>query len=111
MAIQFEPVDVTSNTAYYVQVIDALRRKLDSGELQPGNQLPSEAELCAMFRVSRTVVRQALMKLENEGLVTKRKGKGKAKSPARLAADQAFAEAAQAAANTGSDGASTRSAS
>ncbi|HNX46675.1 MAG: GntR family transcriptional regulator [Anaerolineaceae bacterium] len=76
MAIQFEPVDVTSNTAYYVQVIDALRRKLDSGELQPGNQLPSEAELCAMFRVSRTVVRQALMKLENEGLVTKRKGKG-----------------------------------
>ena len=38
--------------------------------------LPSEADLCKQFKVSRTVVRQALKELEHEGSVYKRRGKG-----------------------------------
>ena len=41
-----------------------------------GSLLPSEAELCARYSISRTVVRQALAELEGEGLVLKVKGKG-----------------------------------
>ncbi len=41
-----------------------------------GSLLPSEAELGTQYGVSRTVVRQALAELENEGLVLKVKGKG-----------------------------------
>ena len=45
-------------------------------EILPGDLLPSEAALCASFRVSRSVVRQALATLEREGLVKKSQGRG-----------------------------------
>jgi GntR family transcriptional regulator len=58
---------------YYLQLKRILLKDLDEAE---GSLLPSEAELCARYSVSRTVVRQALGELENEGLVLKVKGKG-----------------------------------
>ncbi len=61
---------------YYLQLKSVLEEKIDKRELKPGDQLPSEAEICEEFRVSRTVVRQALKDLEYSGLVRKRKGKG-----------------------------------
>jgi GntR family transcriptional regulator len=53
-----------------------LRRAITGGTFQPGSQLPTEAELCEMLSVSRTVVREALRVLEDEGLVTRRHGVG-----------------------------------
>jgi DNA-binding GntR family transcriptional regulator len=53
-----------------------LRQAILGGTFQPGSQLPTEAELCAMLGVSRTVVREALRVLEDEGLVTRRHGVG-----------------------------------
>lgn len=61
---------------YYLQLESVLEEKIDKRELKPGDQLPSEADICEEFRVSRTVVRQALKELEYSGLVRKRKGKG-----------------------------------
>jgi GntR family transcriptional regulator len=40
----------------------------------PGDPLPSEAELCERFSVSRMTVRQALQELTNDGLVDRRPG-------------------------------------
>ena len=53
-----------------------LRQAIFGGTFRPGSQLPTEAELCAMLGVSRTVVREALRVLEDEGLVTRRHGVG-----------------------------------
>jgi DNA-binding GntR family transcriptional regulator len=53
-----------------------LRQAITSGTIQPGSQLPTEAELCEMLSVSRTVVREALRVLQDEGLVTRRHGVG-----------------------------------
>ena len=61
---------------YYIQVKDVIRAKMRSGVWKVNDQLPSEAELCDAFAVSRTVIRQALQDLIHEGLIVRRKGKG-----------------------------------
>lgn len=53
-----------------------LRKAILTGEFLPGSQLPTEAELIDMLKVSRTTVREALRSLENEGLVLRRHGVG-----------------------------------
>src|SRR5215211_7181512 len=53
-----------------------LRQAIVNGSFQPGSQLPTEAELCEALAVSRTVVREALRVLEDEGLVMRRHGIG-----------------------------------
>lgn len=53
-----------------------LRQAIARGTFQPGTRLPTEAELCQMLGVSRTVVREALRVLEEDGLVTRRHGVG-----------------------------------
>ena len=53
-----------------------LRRAIIAGTFLPGSQLPTEAELCEMLGVSRTVVREALRVLEDDGLVARRHGVG-----------------------------------
>jgi GntR family transcriptional regulator len=53
-----------------------LRQAITRGTFRPGTQLPTEAELCHMLGVSRTVVREALRVLEEDGLVTRRHGVG-----------------------------------
>lgn len=53
-----------------------LRQAITGGTFRPGSQLPTEAELCEMLGVSRTVVREALRVLEDEGLVARRHGIG-----------------------------------
>src|SRR5512137_564678 len=53
-----------------------LKEKVQTGIWSPGDQIPGEQDLCALYHVSRTVVRQALRELELEGVITRRKGKG-----------------------------------
>src|SRR5687768_13965097 len=47
-----------------------------NGTYAPGSQLPTEAELGELLGVSRTVVREALRALEDEGLIDRRHGVG-----------------------------------
>jgi len=69
-------VDLNSRVAYYLQLITILKSKIRSGEYSQGDQLPSELDLGSQFNVSRTVVRQALLELEREGLIQRLQGKG-----------------------------------
>ncbi len=69
-------LDRSSYLPLYAQVVDAIQSSIENGQSAPGDQLPGEPELCRLFNVSRTVVRQALSELEQEGLVVRLKGKG-----------------------------------
>jgi len=69
-------IDRNSYIPLYIQVLDAIKEYIEGNELQPDHQLPGEADLCRMFDVSRTVIRQALQELEYKGLIYRTKGKG-----------------------------------
>lgn len=62
---------------------DALRARIRSGELQPGQRMPTQARLADEFGVERGAVRQALRILQAEHLLTN-VSKG---SPATVALD------------------------
>jgi GntR family transcriptional repressor for pyruvate dehydrogenase complex len=49
---------------------------IESGQLQPGDRLPTEAELASRFGVARTVVREAISLLRYDGMVDSRRGVG-----------------------------------
>jgi len=74
--MDFKEIDKNSPIPYYYQLEQSLREKVENGQWKPGDNLPSEAELCSTFKVSRTVVRQALNKLCQGGIVYKEKGRG-----------------------------------
>src|SRR5688572_19104361 len=54
---------VKASTHRYRDIEQFLRRRIDAAE--PGDVLPTEAELCARFGVSRMTVRQAVQELTN----------------------------------------------
>lgn len=60
----------------YEQVAAAVRALIMAGDLAPGSQLPSTAQLVARFGVSNTTVQKALAVLKGEGYLTSRQGKG-----------------------------------
>ena len=72
----FAPVNHNSPIPYYAQVKEALRGRIEQADSRPGDQLPGEPELCVVFEVSRTVIRQALTELLHEGLIVRQKGRG-----------------------------------
>ncbi|BDG60205.1 FadR/GntR family transcriptional regulator [Caldinitratiruptor microaerophilus] len=60
----------------YEEVVERLLEAVRSGELRPGDRLPSERDLAGTFGVSRPVLRQALTVLERAGVVEIRPGSG-----------------------------------
>lgn len=69
-------IDKSSPLPYYEQLRQLLLRQIAEDGLEPGALLPSEAELCERYDVSRTVVRQAVGELVNEGRLRRHRGKG-----------------------------------
>jgi len=60
----------------YYQLADDIRSKIHSGQLTPGEALPSEERLCEEYGVSRITVRRAIDDLIGEELVNRRRGVG-----------------------------------
>lgn len=71
-----ELINFDSHIPYYIQLMDILREKVHQKIWVAGDQIPGEQDLCEIYGISRTVVRQALRELELEGVVNRRKGKG-----------------------------------
>lgn len=70
------PVPRPGPVPLYAQIRDAVVTAIEAGDLATGDRLPSEAELCAHFRVGRPTVRQALAVLRQEGWIATRRGAG-----------------------------------
>jgi GntR family transcriptional regulator len=60
----------------YRQIADDLRAKIESGEIEEGDQLPTETDLMAQYRASRNTIREAIKMLATPGLVETRAGQG-----------------------------------
>ena len=65
----------------YARVKRFLRDGLAGGRWPPGTLMPSEAELVALFTVSRMTVNRALRELQDEGLVQRMQGVGTFAAP------------------------------
>jgi GntR family transcriptional regulator len=69
-------IDHTSKLPLHAQVEDYLRQLIGMEKYKKGLFLPKEVELANRLGVSRNTVRQATNKLENEGLIVRKKGVG-----------------------------------
>jgi len=57
-------------------IADTIRRQIESGELPPGAQLPSERDLASTYGTARNTAREAIRILADAGLVITDQGKG-----------------------------------
>ena len=61
-------------------LVDKLAQRLQAdiraGRYPPGSRLPAEQTMCALYRVSRATVREAVGRLKHDGLVASRQGAG-----------------------------------
>jgi GntR family transcriptional regulator len=81
-------IDRQAPIPYYVQLKEALSEPIADGRWRPGDRLPGEPELCRLFGVSRTVVRQALKEMTYEGLVVREKGRGTFVAPPKISSQR-----------------------
>lgn len=58
------------------QLYGMLTQAIIDGNYKKGGKLPSEKKICEMYSVSRPVVREALMRLQADGIVVSRQGSG-----------------------------------
>jgi GntR family transcriptional regulator len=79
------------NRPVHMSIRDDLRMRLNAGEWNAGERLPSETELAARYGVARMTVRQAVGALASEGAVVRRQGLG------TFAADRGSARSAESA--------------
>jgi GntR family transcriptional regulator len=79
MANEIEPKDLIDKsipTPLYYQLFQILKNKIDSGELQSGDFIPTENELMDQYGISRATIRQAILQLVNDGYLRREKSKG-----------------------------------
>jgi GntR family transcriptional regulator len=70
------PVKLQQGIPAYQRIQGVLRRVIESGNLRPGDAVPSERELAKIHDVSLMTARHALATLEQEGVVERRRGVG-----------------------------------
>jgi DNA-binding GntR family transcriptional regulator len=80
----------------YEQIAKDLEESITSGKVPVGDALPTEAELCKKYSVSRYTAREALRQLRDAGLITRRPRAGTtvASAQARSAFSQQISSAA-----------------
>ncbi|MGX6961798.1 PLP-dependent aminotransferase family protein [Vagococcus xieshaowenii] len=66
----------TSSVPLYQQLVTAIKQKIMTGELIPGDRLPSERHLSEQLQVNRSTIIRAYDELAAEGIVTKKRGSG-----------------------------------
>lgn len=72
--MKLQPIE--SKERLYVRVARRISEYLQSGDISPGDKLPSERDLAEMLKVSRPSVREAMIALEISGAIEVRTGSG-----------------------------------
>jgi GntR family transcriptional regulator len=75
-SVNGERIDRRSPMPLYFQLARLLIDEITRGRWKAGERLSSESEICEAYGVSRATVRQALSRLENEGMIHRFKGRG-----------------------------------
>ena len=70
------PLGRASSMPLHARISDVLVGLIESGELVPGERLPSERELAKLFGVSLAPVRQAILDAVDKGLLVRDRGRG-----------------------------------
>lgn len=76
MSVPVPAVDPLHGVPLYLQVEQHLGQRVQSGEWQPGQKIPTEEQMCAAYGVSRVTMRQALARLVDRGLLVRERGRG-----------------------------------
>lgn len=76
------PDKPAKNIPRYLQVASELRQSILAGRYADGAQFPTESDLCETYDVSRFTVREALKRLQAEGLIARKRGSGTVVQPA-----------------------------
>ena len=67
-------IDRHSPLPLWAQVLDDLRRRIEAGEFTEG--FPTDVELVEQYGVSRHTAREAVRRLQDDGVVTRERGRG-----------------------------------
>ncbi|MBC2885533.1 FadR family transcriptional regulator [Ochrobactrum sp. CM-21-5] len=68
--------EIRRNEQLPARIASQIARQITDGTLSPGQKIPTEHSLAQSFGVSRSVIREAIAQLRNEGLVETRQGVG-----------------------------------
>ena len=79
--IRLATISPAGNGPLYQQIIDAIKKELSEGRLEPGSSLPSFRALAEELLVSVITVKRAYEELEQEGILVRRQGLGTFISP------------------------------
>lgn len=66
-----------NNTPIYLQLLDLFRRRIVTGEFEPGGRLPTVRDIAVEYGVNPNTVQRALTELEREGLAFSRRTSGR----------------------------------
>jgi GntR family transcriptional regulator len=70
------PAKTSNGMPAYQRIQNAIRKRIDSGQLHPGDAVASERDLAKIHEVSLMTARHALASLERDGIVERRRGIG-----------------------------------
>ena len=73
--MQFE-LDFRSGQPIYLQIASQIRQKVASGELKPGDQLPTVRQMAIDLRINFNTVARAYRMLDEAGLISTQHGRG-----------------------------------
>ena len=69
-------VDLRSDVPIYIQIVEQIRHLVASGQLKPGDQLPTVRQLAAELRINFNTVARAYRILDEAGLISTQQGRG-----------------------------------
>jgi GntR family transcriptional regulator len=79
-----QQIDRDAYEPAYSQLANILRSQIARGAFRPGDQLPSEAQLCRAYGISPMTVRRSINLLADQGVVSTAQGKGTFVKPLEL---------------------------
>lgn len=69
-------INKTPKGLKYIKIAEAIEKMILKGDLKPGKQIPTQNQLTQHFNTSRPTIEKAFDRLEEKGLITRKKGAG-----------------------------------